>query len=185
MKCNLCNNTGYTRENNIVTECSCRKTIVFRELLVSKGFQMDKLKPWDQIISMYITKLNLCFKKRENVLFYGTGAPNLFYSFAFRYLANYNRFHIIESGQITSDSLEGNLTYKHDKALGVVLGFDLTNKLQEKAMNSFLFNRIGSGTTTIFMFPFKTMRKLQSVYGDVFENLSKEGHLIKVEVKNV
>ena len=137
---------------------------------------------WDSVLSIHKKTLNSCLGGKKNVLFYGTAAPTLFYSFAFLHLDRYKDFKIIESGQITSDSFEGDYDYKHDKSLGVILGFDLTNKLQEKVMNSFLFNRVGFNHTTIFMFPFKTLRKLQTVYGDVFDNLSKEGHLVKIEV---
>lgn len=183
MKCKLCNGSGYQINNGIVEECICMRKERFKQFLRSRGFKIEHLKPWERLQSKYKPIMDKLFEQKRDVLFMGSNTMQLFYSYMFLQLEKEKSTMIIESGKITSDLLEGNLNYTHAPVLGIVLGFDLTNKIQEKAMTNFLFNRAAKDTNTIFWFTGRTMRKLETVYGTVFTELIKEGNLVKIEEK--
>jgi len=183
MKCKLCNGSGYRIHEGIVEECTCMRKERFRDFLRSRGFKLEHLTPWSDVKDRYKPILDKLSERGKNVLFMGTNTMPLFYSYMFLQMTKEKSTTIIESGKITSDLLEGNLTYTHTPVLGIILGFDVTTKIQEKVMTNFLFNRVSKDTTTIFLFPHKTLRKLETVYGTVFTELIKEGNLVKVEDK--
>lgn len=153
----------------------------FREFLLSRNFRLDMITPFKEFTG--ISKVILDgYMLKQNLFIFGENASCTFYTYMAEVMRRDRNTIIYSSSDLVRMAMEhsAELNYRH---IGVVLGYDLTNSIQEKVMPSFLFDRLGlKGCTTTFMYPQKSMRKLESEYKDVFHEMFKADKLKKLEV---
>ena len=143
------------------------------ELLDSRNFKKE-------FIDLSLTKTYFGEHKdyRGKLFFFGEGAERSFYSFMFQKLVSNMDTMIFSSSDLTKMFIEN--TYRHHSSVGVVLGLDLTKDFHEKVMAQFVDMRLSRGYVTAFLYPFTSLRKLETDYGNLFSELFKARKFTKV-----
>lgn len=175
----MVDNVSHVVSSGIASLSPEARLTAFREYVTNRNIRLDRVSvfsgfPESSTLMKYI--------KSGSVFISGESADTLFYSFMIEKLRVDPDTLVVSSSELTKSYLDGpTLKNKH---LGIVLGFDLTNNIQEKVMLSFLNSRLGyKALSTTFLYPFTSFRRLETEYGSVFSDAFKAGSLHLVKVK--